>query len=86
MSELLAIDCAMRDRALDLLAVDALVTYAFEAAAEHPESLAQRATTAMSSIAALAHARTERMNESLLTGRSGLAVLIDPDRTTMRRC
>lgn len=52
--ELLALDCAMRDRALDLLAVDALVTYAFEAASEHPESLAQRATTAMSSIAALA--------------------------------
>ena len=53
LSELLALDCAMRDRALDLLAVDALVTYAFEAASEHPDSLAQRATTAMSSIAAL---------------------------------
>lgn len=54
LSELLALDCAMRDRALDLLAVDALVTYAFEAAAEDPDSLAQRATTAMASIAALA--------------------------------
>ena len=54
LSELLALDCAMRDRALDLLAVDALVTYAFEAAAEQPDSLALRATTAMASIAALA--------------------------------
>jgi hypothetical protein len=54
LSELLALDCAMRDRALDLLAVDALVTYAFEAATEHPDSLAQRATAAMASIAALA--------------------------------
>jgi hypothetical protein len=54
LSELLALDCAMRDRALDLLAVDALVTYAFEAAAEHPDSLARRATTAMASVAALA--------------------------------
>lgn len=54
LSELLALDCAMRDRALDLLAVDALVTYAFEAAAEGPDSLAQRATAAMASIAALA--------------------------------
>ena len=55
--ELLAVECAMRDRALDLLAVDALVTYGFEAAAEQPDTLAQRATTAMASIAALA-ART----------------------------
>ena len=58
LSELLALDCAMRDRALDLLAVDALVTYAFEAASEYPDSLAQRATTAMSSIAALATSAT----------------------------
>jgi hypothetical protein len=54
LSELLALECAMRDRALDLLAVDALVTYAFEAAAEDPDSLAQRATATMASIAALA--------------------------------
>ncbi|MDQ2768267.1 MAG: hypothetical protein M3Y30_14060 [Gemmatimonadota bacterium] len=52
--ELLSIECAMRDRALDLLAVDALVTYAFEAAAEQPETLAQRSTAAMASIAGLA--------------------------------
>lgn len=54
LAELLALDCAARDRALDLLAVDALVTYAFEAATESPDSLAARATDAMSMIAALA--------------------------------
>jgi hypothetical protein len=54
LSELLALDCAMRDRALDLLAVDALVTYAFEAAAEQPDTLSQRATAAMAAIAKLA--------------------------------
>ncbi|HEX5435524.1 MAG TPA: hypothetical protein VFW98_00070 [Gemmatimonadaceae bacterium] len=36
-----------RAHALDLLAVDALVTYAFEAAAEQPETLARRAVEAM---------------------------------------
>lgn len=54
LAELLALDCAGRDRALDLLAVDAMVTYAFEAAAESPDTLSTRATTAMSAIAALA--------------------------------
>jgi hypothetical protein len=54
LAELLALDCAGRDRALDLLAVDAMVTYAFEAAAESPETLATRATAAMASVAALA--------------------------------
>lgn len=54
LAELLALDCAGRERALDLLAVDALVTYAFEAATESPDSLAARATDAMSMIAALA--------------------------------
>lgn len=54
LAELLALDCAGRDRALDLLAVDAMVTYAFEAAAESPDTLSSRATAAMSSIAALA--------------------------------
>jgi hypothetical protein len=38
---------AKRERALDLLAVDALVTYAFEAGAEHPETLAELARGAM---------------------------------------
>jgi hypothetical protein len=54
LAELLALDGAGRDRALDLLAVDALVTYAFEAAAEDPDMLSERATEAMTSIASLA--------------------------------
>jgi hypothetical protein len=54
LSELIELGCAQRDRALDLLAVDALVTYAFEAAAESPDTLADRATSAMSAIARLA--------------------------------
>jgi hypothetical protein len=44
---------ATRESALDLLAADALVTYAFEAAAESPAGLASRATAAMHRIAAL---------------------------------
>ena len=54
LGDLLAVDCAMRDRALDLLAVDAMVTYAFEAACEEPATLATRATSAMRDISALA--------------------------------
>ena len=54
LGELLAVDCAMRDRALDLLAVDAMVTYAFEAACEEPATLAARASTATRDIAVLA--------------------------------
>jgi len=42
-----------RDCALDLLAADALVTYAFEAASDEPGLLATRASDAMASIAAL---------------------------------
>ena len=42
-----------RGRALDLLAADALVTYAFEAASEHPETLAQCAEAATLRIARL---------------------------------
>ena len=38
---------AGRERALDLLAADALVTYAFEAAAERPDLLAEIADGAM---------------------------------------
>ena len=53
LAELLALECARRDRALDLLAVDALVTYAFEAAAEQSGTLAERATVAMTAIANL---------------------------------
>lgn len=47
----LASDTTSRDSALDLLAVDALVTYAFEAAADQPELLVQRAASAMQRVA-----------------------------------
>lgn len=52
-TELLRGDCASRESALDLLAADALVTYAFEAAAESPATLAATASAAMQRIAAL---------------------------------
>lgn len=42
-----------RDNALDLLAADALVTYAFEAASEEPALLAARASAAMTRMATL---------------------------------
>jgi hypothetical protein len=51
---LLASGSTTRDSALDLLAADALVTYAFEAASESPADLATRAAEAMVRIAALA--------------------------------
>lgn len=57
LAELMALDCAGRDRALDLLAVDAMVTYAFEAAAESPDTLSARAAAAMTAIAKLALAQ-----------------------------
>ena len=44
-----------RGSALDLLAADALVTYAFEALSEQPAHVSGRAAAAMSRIAALAH-------------------------------
>ena len=44
--ELLARSSAGRESALDLLAVDALVTYAFEAAAGDPDSIQRRADAA----------------------------------------
>ena len=53
LGELVTLDCAARDRALDLLAVDALVTSASEAAGETPDPLRARATAAMGEIAAL---------------------------------
>jgi hypothetical protein len=43
-----------RRGAIDLLAVDALVTYAFEAASEQPETLTARAEKTMARIARLA--------------------------------
>jgi uncharacterized membrane protein len=42
-----------RESAADLLAADALVTYAFEAASEDPTSLEQRARHAMNRLARL---------------------------------
>ncbi len=53
MDELLATGSTTRGSALDLLAVDALVTYAFQAAADSPERLEARAARAMARIAAL---------------------------------
>ena len=50
---LLASDSSTRESALDLLTADALVTYAFEAAAETPGTLAAHAADAMSRIASL---------------------------------
>ena len=43
-----------RVHALDVLGADALLTYAFEAAADEPSQLASRADAAMQRIAALA--------------------------------
>ena len=47
-----------RGSALDLLAADALVTYAFESLSEQPARLPHRAVEAMTRIAALAHEQT----------------------------
>jgi hypothetical protein len=50
---LLGENATSRDSALDLLAADALVTYAFEVSSEHPTGLAHRASASMTRIAAL---------------------------------
>lgn len=47
LERLVAGDMSTRAAALDLLAIDALVTYAFEAAAESPERLDSLAVDAM---------------------------------------
>ena len=52
--ELLARPSAGRESALDVLTVDALVTYAFEAASDDPDSLGERAERAMARLAATA--------------------------------
>ena len=54
LTELAARRSAGRESALDLLTVDALVTYAFEAAADSPATLESTATTAMIRLAATA--------------------------------
>lgn len=51
--DLLHGECASRESALDLLAADALVTYAFEAAGESSRDFASRAADAMRRFAAL---------------------------------
>ena len=51
--------CADRDDAIDLLAADALMTYAFEAAADTPDSIATLAEEAIGRLAQVA-AREER--------------------------
>lgn len=51
---LLQTDSTTRHSALDLLAADALVTYAFEAASEDPDRLVAIASDAMTRMATLA--------------------------------
>ena len=58
LSTILGSGSTQRDAALDLLAADALVTYAFEAAAEEPAMIDVRAAAAMRAIAALVDARS----------------------------
>lgn len=54
LAKLLRGGCATRAAAHDLLAIDALVTYAFEAGSEHdPSSVEERAAGAMRRIAAI---------------------------------
>ena len=53
-ADLLARDCTHRESASDLLAADALVTYAFEAAGQEPATLVSRAEGAMRRIATMA--------------------------------
>jgi hypothetical protein len=52
--DLLARPTAGRESALDLLTVDALVTYAFEAAASDPAKIVGRAENAMTRLSAAA--------------------------------
>ena len=59
--------CAARSSALDLLAADACVTYAFEAAADEPATIAERAEQAMRRIAIIA-AEYELARPNLIPG------------------
>lgn len=70
LSPLLARGCETRAQANILLTADALVTYAFEAAADEPEVIAERATAAMMRLAQLA-ARTGRGAEPGAGGARG---------------
>ena len=53
LTQMLASGSTSRASALDLLAVDALITYAFEQASSRPSDLLQRATDAMQRIASI---------------------------------
>jgi hypothetical protein len=57
LSTILSSGSTQRDAALDLLTADALVTYAFEAAADEPSLLDARAADAMRAIASVVDAR-----------------------------
>lgn len=57
LAKILGTGSVHRDAALDLLTADALITYAFEAAADDPSSLDARAAQAMRAIAAVVDAR-----------------------------
>ena len=59
LEQLLAQDPIARDSAFDLLAVDALVTYAFEAAASNIDQLDERARSAMLQLGALAGSHSD---------------------------
>ncbi len=59
LDELLASGATSRGSALDLLTVDALVTYAFQAAGDAPERLEGRAARAMARLAALPEERPD---------------------------
>jgi hypothetical protein len=52
LATLISDGCVSRRSALDLLVADALVTYAFEVAADEPARVAERAERAMARIAA----------------------------------
>lgn len=54
LDELLSGECTSRASAIDLLVVDALVTYAFEVASSDPSRVADRAADAMRRIASRA--------------------------------
>ena len=53
MSGLLHDGCLTRTSALDLLAIDALITYAFEVAADEPERIEEHAQRALAVMARL---------------------------------
>ena len=59
-ARLLREQCTSRAAALDLLAADALATYAFELAADDPDRIPELAARAMARFAALAGAGESR--------------------------